>query len=137
MTRNLIIVFAVSLCLLVVSVASVSAHHSAAATYDNTKKVTLKGTVTRVEWKNPHVFYFIDVPDSSGKVVNWAIEASTPNQLYRAGWRKTDLPLGSTVTLANTSPARNGLAKASGGQLTLPDGRNVLSGYAGNEGEGQ
>ena len=136
MTRNLITVFAISLCLLV-SVASVSAHHSAAATYDSTKHITLKGTVTKVEWKNPHVFYFIDVADSSGKVTNWAIEASTPNQLYRAGWRKTDLPTGATVTLADTSPARNGSAKASGGKLTLPDGRRLLSGYAGNEGEGQ
>jgi len=136
MTRNLLIVLTMVV-ILFSAVATVSAHHSAAATYDNTKKVTLKGTVTRVEWKNPHVFYFIDVPDSSGKVVNWAIEASTPNQLYRAGWRKTDLPLGSTVTLADSSPARNGSARASGGKLTLPDGRKVLSGYAGNEGEGQ
>jgi Family of unknown function (DUF6152) len=136
MTRNLLIVFTIVV-ILFSAVATVSAHHSAAATYDNTKKVTLKGTVTRVEWKNPHVFYFIDVKDSSGKVVNWAIEASTPNQLYRAGWRKTDLPLGSTVTLADSSPARNGSAKASGGKLTLPDGRKVLSGYAGNESEGQ
>jgi len=136
MTRNLLIVFTIVV-ILFSAVATVSAHHSAAATYDATKKITLKGTVTRVEWKNPHVFYFIDVKDSSGKVVNWAIEASTPNQLYRAGWRKTDLPTGSTVTLADTSPARNGLAKASGGKLTLPDGRKVLSGYAGNEGEGQ
>jgi hypothetical protein len=136
MTRNLLTAFTIAV-ILFSAVATVSAHHSAAATYDNTKKVTLKGTVTRVEWKNPHVFYFIDVKDSSGKVVNWAIEASTPNQLYRAGWRKTDLPTGSTVTLADTSPARNGSAKASGGKLTLPDGRKVLSGYAGNEGEGQ
>ena len=107
MTRNLLIVFTIVV-ILFSAVATVSAHHSAAATYDATKKITLKGTVTRVEWKNPHVFYFIDVKDSSGKVVNWAIEASTPNQLYRAGWRKTDLPTGSTVTLADTSPARNG-----------------------------
>ena len=136
MTRNLLIVFTIVV-ILFSAVATVSAHHSAAATYDATKKITLKGTVTKVEWKNPHVFYFIDVPDASGKVVNWAIEASTPNQLYRAGWRKTDLPVGSMVTLANTSPARNGSAKASGGKLTLPDGRTVMSGYAGNEGEGQ
>ena len=121
----------------VLGATSLLAHHSAASAYDTAKKITLKGTVTKVEWKNPHVFYFIDAPDSSGKVVNWAIEASTPNQLYRAGWRKTDLPVGSMVTLADTSPARNGSAKASGGKLTLPDGRKVMSGYAGNEGENQ
>ena len=136
MTRNLLIVLTI-VASLFFAVATVSAHHSAAASYDTTKHITLKGTVTRVEWKNPHVFYFIDAPDSGGKVVNWAIEASTLNQLYRAGWRKTDLPVGSMVTLADTSPARNGSAKASGGKLTLPDGRKVMSGYAGNEGENQ
>jgi hypothetical protein len=136
MTRNLLVVFTIVVTLFL-TVATVSAHHSAAATYDTTKHITLKGTVTKVEWKNPHVFYFIDVPDSGGKVMNWAIEASTPNQLYRAGWRKTDLPVGAQITLADTSPARNGAAKASGGKLTLPDGRKVLSGYAGNEGDGQ
>ena len=55
------------------------------------KKVTLHGAVTQLDWKNPHVFYFIDVADASGKVTNWAIEASTPNQLYRAGWLRAPL----------------------------------------------
>ena len=104
------------------------AHHSVAATYDTDKKITLHGAVTQVDWKNPHVFYFIDVTDSAGKVTNWAIEASTPNQLYRAGWRKDDVKIGDTVTLADTSPARNGSPKASGGTLTLASGRKVFSG---------
>src|SRR5205814_1281745 len=119
MTRNLLIVLTI-VASLFFAVATVSAHHSAAASYDTTKHITLKGTVTRVEWKNPHVFYFIDAPDSSGKVVNWAIEASTPNQLYRAGWRKTDLPVGSMVTLADTSPARNGSSKLLAGNSPCP-----------------
>ena len=106
------------------------AHHSVAATYDTDKKITLHGAVTQVDWKNPHVFYFIDVTDSAGKVTNWAIEASTPNQLYRAGWRKDDVKIGDTVTLADTSPARNGSAKAAGGTLTLASGRKVFSGSA-------
>jgi len=113
---------------LVFSGLTVLAHHSAAATYDVDKKVTLHGAVTQVEWKNPHVFYFIDVTDTAGKMTNWAIEASTPNQLYRAGWRKDDVKIGDTVTLTGTSPARNGLPKASGGTLTLPSGRKVFSG---------
>ena len=107
---------------------TVLAHHSAAVAYDTDHKITLRGTVTQVEWKNPHVFYFIDVTDTSGTVTNWAIEASTPNQLYRAGWRKDDLKTGDAVTLAGSSPARNGLPKASGGTLTLTDGRKVFTG---------
>jgi hypothetical protein len=113
-----------------VSAVSVLAHHSAASAYDTSNKITLHGAVTKVEWKNPHVFYYIDVTDASGTVTNWAIEASTPNQLYRGGWRKDDLKTGDAVTLTGSSPARNGLPKAYGGTLTLADGRKVFSGAA-------
>ena len=115
---------------LVFSGLTVLAHHSVAATYDTDKKITLRGPITQLDWKNPHVFYFIDVADASGKVTNWAIEASTPNQLYRAGWRKDDVKIGDTVTLTDASPARNGSPKAAGGTLTLPSGRKVFSGSA-------
>jgi hypothetical protein len=127
MTRRLVL--AVSFGVLFVSV-SVLAHHSAASAYDTANKITLRGTVTKVEWKNPHVFYYIDVADASGTVTNWAFEASTPNQLYRAGWRKDDLKTGDAVTVTGSSPARNGLPKAYGGTLTLADGRKVFSGSA-------
>ena len=106
------------------------AHHSASAAYDISKKITLKGTVTRLEWKNPHIFYYIDVKDDAGSVTNWAVEGSTPNQLYRNGWRKKDLNIGDTVTLVDSSPARNGTHKTYGGKLTLADGRTVFSGSA-------
>ena len=119
--------FALSVAL-VFSGLTVLAHHSVAATYDTDKKITLHGAVTQVEWKNPHVFYFLDVTDGAGKVTNWAIEASTPNQLYRAGWRKDDVKIGDTVTLTDALPARNGSPKASGGTLTLASGRTVFSG---------
>jgi hypothetical protein len=109
---------------------SLMAHHSAASAYDTANKITLNGKVTRVEWKNPHVFYYIDVADPSGTSANWAIEASTPNQLYRNGWRKDDLKIGDGVTLVGSSPARNGSKKAYGGTLTLADGRKVFSGSA-------
>ena len=112
---------------------TVLAHHSAAAAYDVDHKITLRGAVTQVEWKNPHVFYFIDVTDTSGTVTNWAIEASTPNQLYREGWRKDDLKIGDVVTLTGSSPARNGSPKAYGGTLTLTDGRKVFSGSASSD----
>jgi hypothetical protein len=106
------------------------AHHSAATAYDTDKKITLHGKVTKLEWQNPHVFYYLDVADPSGTITNWAIEASTPNQLYRRGWRKDDLKIGEVVTLTDSSPSRNGLSKAYGGTLTLANGRKVFSGSA-------
>jgi Family of unknown function (DUF6152) len=127
MTRR--VVLAVSFGVLF-SAVSLLAHHSAATVYDTAKKITLRGTVTKLEWQNPHVFYYLDVADPSGSVTNWAIEASTPNQLYRRGWRKDDLKIGEAVTLTNSSPARNGLPKAYGGTLTLASGRQVFSGSA-------
>ncbi len=132
MGRNLVAVFSICFILLF-SAASLLAHHSASATYDVSKKLTLKGTVTKLEWKNPHVFYYIDVADSTGNIVNWAIEASTPNQLYRAGWRKADMPVGTQITLKDTSPARNGSNHASGGTVILPDGRKIFSGSVADE----
>jgi hypothetical protein len=127
MTRRLL--FSASLAMLV-SAGSLLAHHAASTAYDTDKKITLRGTVTKLEWQNPHVFYYLDVADDSGRVTNWAIEASTPNQLYRRGWRKDDLKIGELVTLADSSPARNGSAKAYGGTLTLANGRKVFSGSA-------
>ena len=129
MKRNLLAGIVLSLGVLF-GAASLLAHHSAASAYDTGKKVTFKGTVTQLEWKNPHVFYHIDVTDQSGTVTNWAIEGSTPNQLYRAGWRKSDLKIGDAITVADSSPARNGTPKSYGGIVTLADGRRVFGGSA-------
>ena len=127
MTRR--VALAISVGVLVTAV-PLLAHHSAASAYDTAKKITLQGAVTKLEWQNPHVFYYLDVKDAAGKVTNWSIEASTPNQLYRNGWRKDDVKIGEVVTVTNSSPARNGLPKAYGGILTLADGRKVFSGSA-------
>jgi len=129
MKKNSLFVLAACFSVLL-STASLWAHHAASAAYDVSKKVTLAGTISKLEWKNPHIFYYIDVKDQAGKVTTWAIEGSTPNQLYRNGWRKKDLNIGDTVTLKDSSPARDGAKKAYGGKLTLADGRTVFSGSA-------
>ena len=127
MTRRILLGVAFGVLL---GAATLPAHHSAAAAYDTAKKITLQGKVTKLEWKNPHVFYYIDVADAAGAVTNWSIEGSTPNQLYRNGWRKDDLKIGDPITVTGSSPARNGSPKAYGGIVTLADGRKVFSGSA-------
>jgi hypothetical protein len=127
MTRRVVLLLSFGV---LFSTVSLLAHHSAAPAYDTDKKITLRGTVTKLEWQNPHVFYYLDVVDDSGKLTNWAIEASTPNQLYRRGWRKDDLKIGEVVTLTDSSPARNGSPRAYGGTLTLANGRKIFSGSA-------
>ena len=98
MKRCLLEVLAVTLGLLVAT-APARAHHSFAAQYDRNKPVTLTGSVTRIEWMNPHVYFYMEVKDTSGKVTNWAIEGGAPNTLYRAGWRKDSLKIGDVVTV--------------------------------------
>src|SRR5262245_40872693 len=77
----------------------VKAHHAFAAEFDANKPVKLKGTVTKVEWTNPHMWLHIDVKDETGKVVNWAVEGGAPNALIRRGLRKDSLPVGIEVTV--------------------------------------
>jgi hypothetical protein len=105
------------------------AHHSFEAEYDRTQKITLKGKVTRVEWQNPHVYYYVDVPDAKGTVVNWAIEVGAPNGLYRAGWRKDSLKIGDEVTV-EAFRAKAGGPHANGNSVILANGKKVFNGTA-------
>ena len=106
----------------------VSAHHAGATKYDEKKPVTLKGTVTKVEWMNPHVYYYLDVKDSSGKVQNWAVEGAPPNVLYRRGWKKDSLKVGDVVTVEGFLPRQAGLHDINGRSVTLADGHKVFGG---------
>jgi hypothetical protein len=110
-----------------VGVPGIRAHHSFEAEYDRNKKVTLKGKVTKVEWQNPHVYYYVDVPDATGKVVNWAVEVSAPNALYRNGWRRDSLKIGEDVTV-EAFLAKAGGSHANGSSVILSDGRKIFSG---------
>ena len=107
--------------------ARVAAHHSFAAEYDREKTITLKGTVTKVEWMNPHVYFYLDVPEPSGTVAHWSVEGGAPNSLYRAGWRKDSLKIGDVLTVFGYL-ARDGSKLANMNKATLADGREVLGG---------
>ena len=102
------------------------AHHSFAAQYDAAKPIELKGTVTKVEWTNPHARFYIDVQDASGKVENWNFEMASPNVLSRNGWRKDTLKIGSTITVGGYL-ARQGERMAIAGSLTGPDGKPLFA----------
>jgi hypothetical protein len=104
------------------------AHHSFAAEYDANKPYTLTGKVTKFEWQNPHVYFYVDVTDATGKVTNWAVEGAAPNGLYRLGWRKDSLKPGDVITVEGFL-AKKGNAHMSGRSITMADGRKVLSGF--------
>ena len=105
---------------------SVAAHHSFAAQYDRTKPITLKGSVTRLEWANPHIYFYIDVADAGG-TANWAIEGGAPSTLYRAGWRKDSAKIGDVVTVDGFL-ARDGSKLVNMQTAVLADGRKLFVG---------
>ncbi len=131
MTRNLRTLAVLGFALLFAA-APLVAHHYGGTVYDDTKRVTLKGKLTKLDWMNPHVYYYIDVTDERGQTVNWEAESGPPNSLYRRGWRKDDIKIGDAITLTNAALSRNGSKKVSGGTITMPDGRKVFSGTAGD-----
>jgi Family of unknown function (DUF6152) len=105
----------------------VTAHHSFAAQYDRDRPVTLKGSVIRIEWANPHIYFYLDVKDEAGATARWAIEGGAPTSLYRAGWRKDSLKVGDIVTVHGYL-ARDGSKLANMRAAILPDGREVFGG---------
>jgi hypothetical protein len=106
---------------------SIAAHHSFAAQYDANKPVTLKGGITRIEWANPHIYFYLDVVDGSGATAQWAIEGGAPSTLYRAGWRKDSAKVGDVVTV-NGFLARDGSKLVNMQRALLADGRNLFVG---------
>ncbi len=112
---------------------SVFAHHSFSAEYDGQKPVTLKGTITKMAWVNPHAWLYIDVKGPDGKSVSWALEFGGANSLYHRGWRTEDLPAGSEVTVAGFR-ARNGKPIAAVQDVTLANGKKLFAGSAAGQG---
>jgi uncharacterized protein DUF6152 len=103
------------------------AHHSFAAEFDGSKPVTLTGTVTKMDWINPHAWLHMDVKGPDGKVVSWMVEGGAPNSLLRRGWNRNSVPPGITVTVQGFR-ARDGSNRANGREVTLPDGKKLFIG---------
>src|SRR5215467_4437898 len=110
---------------IVLAAAPAFAHHAFAAEYDGNQPITLKGTLTKVEWVNPHGWIYVDVKDESGKTANWAIEFGRPNAMLRRGLRRTDFPAGIGL-LVKGYRAKNGSLTANGNSVKLPDGRSLF-----------
>ena len=111
------------------------AHHSFPAQYDAAKPVTLTGKVTKVEWTNPHIFIYIDVPnETTGQVVNWALEMGGPNALLRLGWKRDSLKPDDLITVEG-SLARDGSPLANAKSITMvATGKKMLAGSSGDNG---
>jgi hypothetical protein len=105
------------------------AHHSLTNAFDTSKPVKISGTVTRVEWQNPHIWFYVDVKNEDGTVVNWGFLGGSPNQLVRRGVPKTAIQPGMTV-LVEGFRAKDGSNNASGSRVTFPDGRSVFTAEA-------
>jgi hypothetical protein len=100
------------------AVAPLAAHHSFSAEYDSKKPVTLKGIVTKVEWNNPHVYFYLDVTDDGGSVTNWALEMGPPNGLERSGWTRNTMKVGDEVIVEGTL-AKDGAKQANARSVTM------------------
>jgi hypothetical protein len=103
------------------------AHHGFSVEFDKEKPVTLTGSVTKFEFMNPHIYFYVDVKSKDGKTVNWAFEGGPPNVIYRQGWRKDTLKPGDVVTVKGFR-AKDGTNLAACATVKLPDGREVSAG---------
>jgi hypothetical protein len=109
------------------------AHHSFAAQYDASKAVRLTGTLTKVEWTNPHIYFYLDVKDENGQVVKWGCEAGSPGALSRRGFKRGNLKIGDTI-IVDGYRARDGSYLVDARRVTLSDGRIVSGASAGDGG---
>jgi hypothetical protein len=124
--RTKLCVITIAAALLALAVPAV-AHHSFAAEFDADRPITVKGTVTKMDWVNPHSWIYVDVKDETGNVVNWRFEMGPPNALLRMGWRKDSVPAGTPVEIQGYR-AKSGGPVANAKQVKLPDGRELFSG---------
>lgn len=124
--------FAAALAVVLAAGAPAAAHHSFGAEFDSESPFEFRGVVTKIEWLNPHVFFYIDVEGQGGDVVNWAIEMGSPNGLMRRGWTRNSLRIGNVVEVEG-SLARDGSAKGNARSVILADGRQLFAGSSQDE----
>jgi hypothetical protein len=110
-----------------------SAHHAFAAEFDANKRIKVSGTVTKLEWTNPHAWLYVHGKDEAGKSVSWSFEMGSPNTLIRQGWRRTSLKEGDQVTVEGYA-AKDGSNNANARSVTLPDGTKVFAGSPATDG---
>ncbi len=116
-------------CILALAASSLFAHHSFVAEYDGSKPIKVTGVVTKVEWMNPHIWFYVDVKDENGKVTNWGFSGAPPGLLMRRGIPKETIQPGMTIIVEGFR-ARDGSPNGSGGAVTFPDGRKVFTAAA-------
>ena len=121
---------------MLIAAVPVLAHHSFQAEFETSKPLTLKGVVTKVEWMNPHAWFYIDVTVEKGKLERWQCETGAPIEQLRRGWRKNDLKIGDQVTV-EAFRAKDATNTISARVVTLPDGRKVFSDSASDNGPKQ
>jgi len=115
---------------IVLAAVPVSAHHAFSAEFDAAKPITLKGTITKMEWINPHTWIHVDVKKPDGAVESWMIEGGPPNALYRRGFTKDSLPVGAEI-LVDGFRAKDGSMRGNGRDITFADGRKLFLGSSG------
>jgi hypothetical protein len=129
--RKLLALTGVLLGLLVAAIPLV-AHHSFDAEYDRNKPIKFTGTVTKLKWMNPHIYFYVDVKDEAGKAINYACEGGAPNGLYRNGWRKDSLKNGDVVSIEGWR-AKDGSNTVNARSIVLPGGKRVFAGSSAGE----
>ena len=122
----------------ILSAISAWAHHSFAAEYDMNKPVTVKGTIQKLAWVNPHAYIFVDTKDENGKIVTWAFETLSPNALARQGWNKYSLKPGDEVIVEgylakDGKPLADGSMHGNSRSVTMADGKRVFQGTSADE----
>jgi hypothetical protein len=119
---------AVAAALLLLSPVRTSAHHAFAASYDESRLVTVSGIVTKFEWTNPHAWLYVDGKDANGKAGAWRFEMGSPGGLVSRGWKKTAVKKGDQITVDGFA-AKDGSSVANARTVTLPDGRKLFGGF--------